>query len=110
MEKEDKERAIFELRLKEIEALDRDSTSLSIKMIFGVFALSGALYSLGIPFSIVIWVFVTLLFSVTWMGQQTYVYITDVYDKFSEAVKNNRLYEFHTWQMSFWDNFRYKKR
>jgi len=99
MKKEDKERLIFEARLKEIESFDRDSTSMNSKFFFFLLALGAAgithLYKIGFSISeleiIFIFAYLILLISLAWNSFQSYYQITDYYAWLVSAVKREKL-------------------
>ena len=112
MNEEDKEKLIAEIRLKEIEAVDRDTTSLMFKIFFGFFAVGAFLYVQNIfsqyPSSFLFFLFLFLYF--IWVQSQADRYLFDIYDGLVNAIKTNKIKEFRTHQMTAWDNFWYKKR
>lgn len=117
MNKKDKEKLIFETRLKEIQSLDRDTTALIVKLLIGWGTLVLFFYKynvksiLGIPNNehYLLWILVLII----WLGEQYNKYITDCYDWLSQTVgKDSLLIESMPqikWYQCFWYNKKYSQ-
>lgn len=96
MKKEDKEKTIFQLELKEIERMEKENSAFLFKMLAGLLAIITFLYSSGILKNIpsLVYIFLTGMFIICWENIQTDKYISDYYRSFSKAVIENRILEY----------------
>ncbi len=90
MNKTQKENSIFELRLKGIESLDRDATSISIKLLFGWFAILAYFYKVGFN-SFTLYILVVIFVFMTLYQTQSERYVRDCYNWLAKSVMENKL-------------------
>jgi hypothetical protein len=109
MKKEDKEKLIYNSRLKEIELMDKDYTSFSLKLLFLWFASVAYFYKTGFN-SIIIFVLVSVLVSILWFQYQTYNYLTDCYNWITLVVKNDKLLTSKVPEIKWYEGIYYRKR
>jgi hypothetical protein len=114
MKKQDKEIKIIELRLKEIESIDRDTTNLWFK----VYAVLGAiflfLYANGFLKIVIVNVYLSLIcviifiFGLLWLNWQSIKSIEDYYDGLFFAIKEDKILDFKISTM--YNPFFYKRK
>jgi len=109
MKKEEKEKIISEVRLKEIESLDRDTTS----MVFKGLAVWGAIfvyfYKVGFNPTIIYSLGFLLLY-LLWYQYQSYKYICDCYNWLSQSIEQDKILTESPPDMTIFDAFYYKKK
>jgi hypothetical protein len=97
-----KEKLAWKTRLKELEALDRDCTSLSSKFIFGIFGAALTFISLILTGKIIVpfngLVFFAILFTsavlaTIYLQKQDEKYISDNYNKLFKYLKEDKIFE-----------------
>ena len=92
MKKLDKEKSLIEVKLKEIESYDRDSTSLFFKILIGVVGIAAFLYNDGIlTFEKLFWGLLTMLFFISWIQWQINKYIEDRYNCLQDSIKKDEI-------------------
>ena len=98
MKKEDKIQNIINIRLKEIESFDRDSSHLELALFFGIFPVLGFIYLnfkewfikspksfIGLIIFLFVFLFVFFLYTETVIGK--------AYDELCKAVKEEKVLE-----------------
>ena len=91
----EKDRILIEIRKNQIQAIDKDTTYFSLRVLFGVFIIFYFSYKLNIinqnnlftAFVVLVAVFVYL----AWWMQQLGYWIQDCYDSFSNAIGNGEI-------------------
>lgn len=116
MNQETKEKFAFELRFKQIQAMDKDMTAMFYKVIAGFGIIIWFLFYFGVldaknavnvklVFNISSLI---LLYIVVWQLQIN-KYLDDCYNGLFNAIKNNKLFEFYIRPMKWYHAFYYPK-
>lgn len=93
----EKKKLIFETRLKEIEAMDRDITNINLKWLFGLFAAFGFSWVQGL-FEInrnFIWIFVLIFAFLLIKDNKENKQIFKIYNSFVEHIKKDNIENFN---------------
>jgi len=110
MKKDEKEKSIFEVRLKELSSLDKDITSLILKLIGLWFAILLILYKFNNLNEFTFIGLVTGLVSIIWVGQQYTNYVFDCYGWLSKVIRENKLLIESFPTMRWYEAFYYRKK
>lgn len=109
MRKDEKEKLISNVRMREIESMDRDITSFVFKLFFAWAAVFAYFFKIGFTdftaFLLAAFLFVIMLYQ-----YNTYNYITDCYDWLCVTIKEDKFFEETTPLMEISDGFWYKKK
>lgn len=111
MDKRDKEQAIKEIRLKEIESFDRNNTSLGIKILVGFFAVLVFSYNFDFFKDYILFIFIgslIILLFISNIQKQLNKYTSDCYESFSKAIKEDKILEYSLPHIGYWELLYYK--
>lgn len=107
-----KEGWIKELRFKEIESFDKDSTQLMFKTMAVFFATVVFFYNLGVfraeYFKTSFSFFIFSFFAITWFLEQQNRHVRDCYESLFNAIKNDKLLEYRLPWIKPYEIFYYK--
>ena len=110
----EKEKILIDLRKKQIEIIDKDTTKLSIQLVVGSSIVFFSLLKLNIIkenylfTSFVIFLLILIYFS--WFAYQQTNYIMDCYDALSIAIDKRTINKFKVPSMDWKNAFFYKKK
>lgn len=110
MNKKEKEKCLFEIKIKEIEAYDRDSTPFINKLLFGLGSVLAFFYVnklLNMNFFYVL-IFIFVLISI--LSITTYHHISDCYDSLFDSVKKDKIFYYKIPEFKWYDFFYYKRK
>ena len=117
MKEDNREKFAFELRLKEIQAMDKDMTSMFYKIVTGLAILIWFLFTIGyfnskdaiVIKNLFLFGLLVLLYVCSWQNQ-IYKYLQDCYDGLFNSLKYDKIFEFYPETLKWYYSIYYRRR